>query len=121
MQQKKRGWESIINVEKLRYPILPIVKVHTLRIRELVSDLYSSNEEDDYIFLYIPLDLAIYIACFSQSKNSTGNSAKELIKQILRKQIKKEDSYAAPKNVQFEEWKLVENISQLPEPTLVFS
>lgn len=103
MRQEKSSWESITDVEKLRYSILPTVEVHTLRIGKLLPDLYSSDKEDNFIILNTPLDVSVSTTCFSQDKSSTSTLAKELIKRILYKRIEKEDGNATPKNVQFGE------------------
>lgn len=103
MQKKKSGRESIVDAKKWRYPTLPITKVKILRIDKLSSDLYSSNEEDKFISLDVPLDISIFSTCSRQDKNSTSALIKKLIKQILYKRIEKENSYATPKNVRFRE------------------
>lgn len=97
MRREKPGRESVGDAEKLRYPTLPAAEVHTLRIGEVQPDPYS-DKEDDYVSLDLPLDISVSAARSSRNKSS-GTSAKEPIKRILRKQIEKEDGYAAPKNV----------------------
>lgn len=115
MRREKPGRESVADAEKLRYPILPAVEVHTLRIGEMQPDPYSSDEEDDYVSFDTPLDISVSGARSSQNKSS-GASAKEPIKRILRKRIEKEDGYAAPKNVRFGEWRSEKNVPLPPAP-----
>ncbi|MCJ1348653.1 hypothetical protein MMC31_006886, partial [Peltigera leucophlebia] len=118
MRREKPGRESVADAEKLRYPILPSAEVHTLRIGHLQPDPYSSDDKDEYVSLDAPLDVIVSAA---RSSQSTGNDVptKEPIKQILRKRIPKEDSYATPKNVRFGEWRLVENALPPPAPASV--
>ena len=100
MQQEKPGWESVADIEKLKYLILHSAEDHTLRIGELQPDPYFSDDKDDYTSLNALLDVIISAARSSQSK---GNNipTKKPIKQILHRQIQKKDSYAMPKNVRF--------------------
>ena len=94
---------------------MPSAEVHTLRIGEMQPDPYSSDDEDEYVSLDAPLDVTVSAARSSQNKES-DTPAKEPIKRILRKRIQKEDSYAAPKNVRFGEWRPVENVQPPPAP-----
>ena len=115
MRRKKPGRESVMDVEKLRYPpALPSAEVRPLRIGELLPDPYSSDEENNYVSLNAPLDVSVSAAHSSQNK-SNSIPAKESIKRILRKEIEKKDSYAASKIARFGEWKSVENASALPQ------
>lgn len=115
MRREKPGRESVADAEKLRYPTLPAAEVHTLRIGEVQPDPYSSDKEDDYVSLHLPLDISVSAARSSRNKSS-GTSAKEPIKRILRKQIEKEDGYAAPKNVRFGEWRPEKDAPPPPTP-----
>ena len=117
MRQEKPGRESVADAEKLRYPSLPPANVQTLRIGEADSDPYSSDEEAEYISLDEPIETGVLAARSNQSKPTQGPS-KEPVKRILRRRIEKENSYAAPKNVRFGEWKPVKNTS-LPAPAIV--
>lgn len=100
MRREKSGRESVADAEKLRYPMVPAIEVHTLRIGEVHP--YYSDKKDDYISLNAPLDDTVSAACSSQNKGS-DTPAKEPIKRILRQRIQKEDGYAAPENVRFGE------------------
>lgn len=115
MRREKPGRESVADAEKLRYPTVPVAEVRTLRIGDLPPDPYSSDEEDDYVSLDTPLDLSVSAARSNQNK-SNSTPAKKPIKRILRKQIEKEDGYAAPKNVRFGEWRPEKNSPPPPVP-----
>lgn len=86
--------------------MLPTVEARILRIEELAPDFYFSDKENNYISLDTLVNITI-----ASSNYKKGNSAhiKELIEQILPKQIEKKDDYAAPKNIWFRDWRLVEN------------
>ena len=51
MRQRKSGWESVADAEKLRYPFLPPANVQTLRIGESDPDPYTSNDKVEYVSL----------------------------------------------------------------------
>lgn len=62
MRQEKPGQESVADAEKLRYPTLSSVEVHTLRIGDLQPNLSSSDDEDKYVALDAPLDVSVSAA-----------------------------------------------------------
>lgn len=87
-----------MNAKNLRYLIWSTKEVQILRMKKLSSDLYSSDEENNYFSLDISLNVLVSVAYFSWNKSSS-TLTKKAIKQILHKQIKKKDGYVAPKNV----------------------
>lgn len=84
MCQKKTGGESVIDAKKLKYPILPFAKIHTLRIGDLQFNPYMLDDKNKYFSLNAFLDVTISAAWSSQNKRNDV-FANELIKQILRK------------------------------------
>lgn len=58
-------------------------------VGELAPNPYSFHEENNDISLDTPLDLSISVVCFSQSKSSTGNLAKELLSKFYISKLKK--------------------------------
>lgn len=90
-----------------------------MRIEDLPPDPYSSDEENDYLFLDTLLDVSVSVARFHQNKSS-NTPAKESIKRILRKEIEKKDGYTVLKNVRFGEWKQEKNSPSLPIPVTFF-
>lgn len=100
MRQEKPGRNCVADAEKLRYSSLPPVNVQTLRIDEADPDLYSSDEETEYISLDKPIATGFLAARTNRSKPTEGPS-KESVKRILRRRIEKEKEYATPKNVRF--------------------
>lgn len=81
MQQKKLGWESVTDAEKLKYLILLSAEVYILRIGDLQPDSYFLDNKNKYVFLDVLLDVTISAAQFSQSKRINPPSKKS-IKQI---------------------------------------
>ena len=110
MRQKKSGWESVADAEKLRYPSLPPANVQTLRIEESDPDPYLSDEKVEYISLDEPIETGV-LATRSNQPKPPQSLSKEPVKRILRRHIEKKNDYAAPKNFRFGEWKPVRDTS----------
>ena len=117
MRQKKPGRELIANAKKLCYRSFLSANVQTLKIEEADLDPYSSDEEAKYISLNKLMKIKVLAACSNQSK-STKKLSKELVKQILRCHIKKENNYIVPKNIKFGKWEPIKN-TFLPAPAIV--
>ena len=101
MRREKSGHESVANAKKLWYPSLSPANVKMLRIRELEPDLFSSDNEVEYVFFDEPIDGIGVLAARTNESQLAKKSFKEPIKQILHQHIKKKKEYAAPKNVRF--------------------
>ncbi len=103
IRYRKSGRESVANAEKLCYPTLSPANIQTLRIGDVDPDLYSSDEEVQYISLDEPIETGVLAASSNQPKPTQGPS-KEPVKQILRRRIENGNNYAAPKNMRFSDW-----------------
>ena len=106
MRQRKSGRESVVDAEKLRYRTLPPANVQTLRIGDADPDLYSSDEEVQYLSLDELIKTGVLVARSNQPK-PTQSPSKEPVKQILRCHIEKENDYDVPKNMRFGKWEPV--------------
>ena len=102
MRQKKSGWESVADAEKLRYPSLSLTNIQTLKIGESDPDSYSSDDKVEYISLDKPIETRVLATRNNQPKPPQG-LFKEPVKRILRRYIEKENDYAMSKYLRFGE------------------
>lgn len=86
MRREEPGRESVADVEKLRYPSLPLANVQTLRIGKTNPDPCPSKEEIEYISLDEPIEAGVLAACANRSK-PTERPSKKPAKQLLRRRI----------------------------------
>ena len=78
----KRGRNSAADAKKLRYQSLLPTNIQTLRIKELKSNLYSSNKKIEYVFLNILINrIKILVVC--TNKSLAKKLVIEPVKQIL--------------------------------------
>lgn len=81
--------------------MLLLANVQTLKIEEADSYCHSLNRDTKYVFLDVFIDkngiLAVYINYIKLAKEPT----QELVKQILRQHIEKNNNYIASKNMRF--------------------
>lgn len=62
IKQGKSGRKSIINTNKLHHLSLPLTNVQTLRIRELDTNPYLSDDKIEYISLNKPIKIGVLAA-----------------------------------------------------------
>lgn len=96
------------DLEKLRYLILSLANIQTLKIGEIDLKPDFFDEEAKYISLDKPIKTRILTAYANQSKPTT-ESFKKPVKQILQQRIKKEKDYIVPKNVRFGKWNPIQD------------
>ena len=70
------------DVEKLRYPLLPLANVQTLKIGDIYPYPYFSNNKVEYLSLAESIKTGVIATQSNQSKPYSG-SFKESVKQIL--------------------------------------
>lgn len=91
MMQEKPRRESVADVKKICYLSLPSVNIQTLRIDDINPDPYFSDEEVQYLLLDKIIKTEVLTARNNQIKLTLGLS-KELLKQILRRRIERENN-----------------------------